>query len=60
MVFLDHVHIDVFRELRCGLIMGLVSSQIHGVMLVKISGFVNRFVEDQSLHGPVDCGVGFL
>ena len=32
MVFLNHVHVDVFRESRCGLIMGLVSSRICGVM----------------------------
>ena len=60
MVFLNHVHIDVFRESRCGLIVGLVLSCICSVMLVEISGFVNGFVEDQSLHGPVDHGLGFL
>ena len=46
MVFLDHVHIDVFRKSRCGSVMGLVSSHICSVMLVEISRFVNGFVED--------------
>ena len=46
MVFLDHVHIDVFRKLRCGSVMGLVSSHIHGVTLVEVLRFINGFVED--------------
>ena len=56
MVFLDHVHVDVFRKLRCGSIMGLVLSHIHSVMLVEVSRFINGFVKDQSLCGPVDHG----
>ena len=46
MVFLDHVHIDMFRKLRYGLVMGVVSSHICSVTLVEISRFVNRFVKD--------------
>ena len=46
MIFFNHVHVDVFRESRCGLVVRLVSSHIYGVMLVKISGFINGFVKD--------------
>ena len=46
MIFFNHVHADVFRESRCGSIVGLVSSHVHSVMLVEILGFVNEFVED--------------
>ena len=60
MIFLNHVHIDVFRKSRCGLIVGLVLSRICSVMLIEILRFVNGFIEDQSLCGPVDCEVGFL
>ena len=60
MVFLDHIHIDVFRKLGCGSIMGLVSSQIHSMTLVEVLRLVDRSIENQSLHGPVDHGIGFL
>ena len=60
LVFLDHVHINVFRKSRCGSIMRLVSSCICSVTLVEVLRFVDGFIEDQSLHGLVDCGVGFL
>ena len=40
MIFFNHVHVDVFRESRCGLIVELVSSHVRGVMLVEILGFV--------------------
>ena len=46
MIFFNHVHVDVFRELRCGSIVGLVSSHVHSVMLVEILGFINGFTED--------------
>ena len=58
--FCDHVYIDVFRKSRCGSIMGLVLSHIHSVTLVEVSRFIDGFVKDQSLCGPVDRGVGFL
>ena len=45
-IFLNHVHVDVFKELRCGSIVRLLSSCIHGVILVEISRFVNGFIED--------------
>ena len=60
MVFFDHVYVDMFRELRCRLVVRLMSSCVLGVLLVKISGFVNGFIKDQSLCGPVDLRVGFL
>ena len=60
MVFLDHVYINVFRKSRCGLIMGLVSSHICSMTSVEVLRFVNRFIEDQSLCGPVNHGVGFI
>ena len=31
-VFLDHIHIDVFGELGCGSVMRLVSSRVCSVM----------------------------
>ena len=46
MIFLNHVHVDVFKQLRCGSIVRLLSSCIHGVILVEISRFVNGFIED--------------
>ena len=45
MVFLDHIHIDVFGESRCRLVMGLILSHVHSMMLVEFLGFVNGFVE---------------
>ena len=45
MVSLDHIHIDVFEESRCRLVMTLVSSSVCGMMLVKFLGFINGFVE---------------
>ena len=45
MVFLDHIHIDVFGESRCRLVMGLMSSHVHGMMSVKFLGFINEFIE---------------
>ena len=46
MIFFNHVNINMFRELGCGLIVGLVSSHVCGVMLVEILGFVNTLIED--------------
>ena len=40
-IFFDHVHIDMFREWECRLVVGQVSSCVHYVMLVKLSGLVN-------------------
>ena len=45
MVFLDHIHINVFGKSRCRLVMGLMSSHVHGMMLVEFLGFINGFVK---------------
>ena len=45
MVFLDHIHIDVFGESRCRSVMGLMLSHVHGMMSVEFLGFVNGFVK---------------
>ena len=45
-VFLNHIHIDVFGKSGCGSVMGLVSGHVCGVILVEISRFINGFVED--------------
>ena len=58
-VFLDHIYIDVFGESRCRLVMGLVSSSVCGIMSVKFLGFIDEFIEGQSLCSPIDCGIGF-
>ena len=60
MVLFDYVHIDMFRELGCRSVVGQVSSCIYCVTLVELSEFINQLVENQSLCGPVNCGVGFL
>ena len=59
MILFNHVHIDVFRESGCGLIVGLVLSHVCSVVLVEISGLIDGFIKDQGLCGPVDCGVSF-
>ena len=41
MVLFDHVHIDVFRESGCRLVVGWVLSHICCVTLVELSGFIN-------------------
>ena len=46
MIFFNHVHADVSRKSRCGLIVGSVLSHVHSVMLVEISEFINGFIED--------------
>ena len=60
MVLFDHVHIDVFRESGCRLVVGQVLSCICCVTLVELSRFINQLIENQGLCGPVSCGVGFL
>ena len=59
-VFLDHVYIDMFRKLRCGSVMGLMSSYICGVTLVEVLRFIDGLIKDQSLRDPIDHGVDFL
>ena len=59
-VFLDHVHIDMFRKSRCGSVMGLMSSYICSVTLVEVLRFIDGLTKDQSLCGPIDHGVDFL
>ena len=59
MIFFNHIHVDMFRELGCGSIAGLVSSHVYDIMLVEISGLIDGLIEDQGLYGPVNCGVGF-
>ena len=44
MVFLDHIYIDAFGELRCRSVMGLMSSHVHSMMSVEFLGVVNGFV----------------
>ena len=45
MVFLDHIHIDVFGKLRFRSVMGLMSSRVHDMMSVEFLGFINEFVK---------------
>ena len=45
MVFLDHIHIDVFGELRCRSVMELMLSHVYSMMLVEFLGFINGFVK---------------
>ena len=58
-VFFGHTYIDVIGRLRCRSIVGLVLSGVCGMALVKFLGFINGLVEGQSLHSPIDCGIGF-
>ena len=58
-VFFGHIYIDMIGRSRCRLVMGLVSSHVCGMMSVKFLGFINGLVEGQSLHSPIDCGIGF-
>ena len=58
MVFFDQVYIDMFRKSGCGLVVGRVSSRVCCITLVKFSGFVNGFIENQGLCSPVNSRVG--
>ena len=60
MVLFDHVYVDVFGELGCGSVVGRVSSRICCITLIEFLRFVNEFIEDQGLHGPINSGVGFF
>ena len=58
-VFFGHIYIDMIGRSRCRSVMGLVSGGVCGIASVKFLGFINGFVEDQSLRSPIDCGIGF-
>ena len=58
-VFFGHIYIDVFGKSRCRSIVGLVSSGVCGMILIEFLGLVNGLIEDQGLHSPIDCGIGF-
>ena len=58
-VFFGHIYIDMFGKSRHRSIVGLVLSGVCGMTLVEFLGLVNGLVEDQGLHSPIDCGIGF-
>ena len=45
MVFLDHIHIDVFGKSRFRSVMELMSSCVHDMMLVEFLEFINEFIK---------------
>ena len=58
-VFSGHIYVDVFRKSGCRSVVGLVSSGVCGMTLVEFLGFINGLIEDQGLHSPINCGIGF-
>ena len=58
-VFFGHVYVNVFGKSKRRSIVGLVSIGVCGMTLVEFLGLVNGLIEDQGLHSPIDCGIGF-